>query len=529
MSINENTKPRALLLLRVSTAKQANGNDDCLLPVQQEKCVALCEQNGWGIIDTITETKSAYKNGMYERESIIDISNRTSNNEFDVLVAFKLDRIGRKGNETTNFITGLLEKGIRVFTVVEGEITADSFEDEFMLTFRGLSAKQESRNISVRVKAALEILVQNGGYRGGPPMFGYHLVSTGETNRKGRLINILCVEENEAEHVRELFRMTAEEGKGTHQLAEYLNNKGIKTHNDAKFQPTNIMRILKNRIYIGHLDTKDIKGPYQEHLRIIDDDTFYKVQEILEQRSAKNAEKRTISLNTKGSTLLSGNVFCGHCGGRITASSSSSFYETKEGVKQRYANKNYVCGNRANRRCDCDGQAGYKITIVDSEIEKIVTNILNNIADTPESVAIAKTYETRISELKQKEKRLRAEISKSSEKEKSLILEIGNALIGESKFTTDQLNTSLEAVKAKRMSNEEELKDCTKRLENLSVEKESAKNGYSKLTTWAEEYSLASIERKKMIIAEIFDRVEIKKGYEIIVTLNEIYKTYITE
>ncbi len=317
MSINENTKPRALLLLRVSTVKQANGNDDCLLPVQQEKCVALCEQNGWEIIDTITETKSAYKNGMYERESIIDISNRTSNNEFDILVAFKLDRIGRKGNETTNFIISLLEKGIRVFTVVEGEITADSFEDEFMLTFRGLSAKQESRNISVRVKAALEILVQNGGYRGGPPMFGYHLVSTGETNRKGRLINILCVEENEAEHVREIFRLTAEEGKGTHQLAEYLNNKGIKTHNGAKFQPTGVLRILQNRIYIGHLDTKDIKGPYQEHLRIIDDDTFYKVQEILEQRSAKNAEKRTISLNTKGPTLLSGNVFCGHCGGRI--------------------------------------------------------------------------------------------------------------------------------------------------------------------------------------------------------------------
>ena len=98
--------------------------------------------------------------------------------------------------------------------------------------------------------------------------------------------------------------------------------------------------------------------------------------------------------------MLSGNVFCGHCGGRITVSSSSCFYETKEGVKQRYVNKNYVCGNRANRRCDCDGQAGYKIEIVDTAIENMVTNILSNIADTPQSVAIAKTYEARISELK---------------------------------------------------------------------------------------------------------------------------------
>ncbi len=529
MSINENTKPRALLLLRVSTAKQANGNDDCLLPVQQEKCVALCEQNGWEIVGTINETKSAYKNSMFDRESIRDISNRADKGEFDILVAFKLDRIGRKGIETVFFINNLIEKGIRVFTATEGEIATGSLENDLILTFKGLTAKQESKNTSIRVKAALDLIIQNGGYRGGPPMFGYQLISTGETNRKGRLINVLCIKEEEAEHVRELFRLTAEEGKGTHQLAEYLNNKGIKTHNGAKFQRTNVMRILKNRIYIGHLDTKEIKGPYQEHLRIIDDETFYKVQDILEQRSAKNEEKRTISLNTKGPTLLSGNVFCGHCGGRITVSSSSCFYETKEGIKQRYANKNYVCGNRANRRCDCDGQVGYKITIVDSEIEKMVTNILSNIADTPESVAIAKTYEARISELKQTEKRLKAEISKSSEKEKSLILEIGNALIGESKFTTDQLNASLDAVKNKKMSNEEELKECSKRLENLSVEKESAKNGYAKLTTWAEEYSLASIERKKMIIAEIFDRIEIKKGYEIIVTLNEIYKTYITE
>lgn len=73
----ENQKPRVLLLLRVSTAKQANGND-----------------------------------------------------AFDILVAFKLDRTDRKGNETTNFVTNLLEKGIRVFTVVEGEIATATLENE---------------------------------------------------------------------------------------------------------------------------------------------------------------------------------------------------------------------------------------------------------------------------------------------------------------------------------------------------------------------------------------------------------------
>ena len=32
-----------------------------------------------------------------------------------------------------------------------------------------------------------------------------------------------------------------------------------------------------------------------------------------------NKEKRTVPLNVSGQSLLSGNVFCGHCKGRITA------------------------------------------------------------------------------------------------------------------------------------------------------------------------------------------------------------------
>ena len=378
----ENTKTRALLFLRVSTAKQLSGDEASQFPAQQARCEEFCIRNGWEIVDTITESKSGHKNEMYGREAVVEIKNRAKNGEFDILVVFKLDRLGRRGVETANFIMNLLDAGIRIYSATEGEISNDTFEGKLMLVMKGLLAKQESRNTSVRVKASLDIVVANGGYRGGPPMFGYKLVPTGKTNRKGRMINNLCIEEREAELVRQLFRMTAEEGKGTHQLAEYLNNKGIKTHNGAKFQPTKIMRILKNRICIGHLDTKDIKRPYQEY---------------------------------------------------------------------------QLC-----------------------------------------------------------------------EKEKKLILEIGNALIGESRFTPDQLNDSLEAVKAERINTEEAFKNCTKRLENLSAEKEYAKNGYSKLTTWAEEYSLAGTERKKMIIAEIFDRVEIKKGYEIEITMNEIYRPFMT-
>ena len=36
------------------------------------------------------------------------------------------------------------------------------------------------------------------------------------------------------------------------------------------------------------------------------------------ERTNANKEYRTLPLNTTGQSLLSGNIFCGHCGGRLT-------------------------------------------------------------------------------------------------------------------------------------------------------------------------------------------------------------------
>ena len=38
----------------------------------------------------------------------------------------------------------------------------------------------------------------------------------------------------------------------------------------------------------------------------------------MDERINEKKETRTMPLNTTGQSLLSGNVFCGHCGGRLT-------------------------------------------------------------------------------------------------------------------------------------------------------------------------------------------------------------------
>ena len=119
---------RAVLLLRVSTTKQVNGDDDCPLPVQQNKCTEVCKENGWTITDVVNESKSGFKNDMYDREAILKILALAEAKEFDVLVVFKLDRLGRRGNQTTEFISKLISLGIRIFSATDGEIKLASLD-----------------------------------------------------------------------------------------------------------------------------------------------------------------------------------------------------------------------------------------------------------------------------------------------------------------------------------------------------------------------------------------------------------------
>ena len=520
------TALRAVLLLRVSTAKQVNGNDDCPLPVQQNRCTEVCKENGWTITDVVNESKSGFKNDMYKRKAILKILALAEAKEFDVLVIFKQDRLGRRGNQTTEFIAKLISLGIRIFSATEGEIKLDSINSEVYVTLNGLWAKNESENISIRVKEAMVYTVENGSYRGGAPMFGYKTEETGVITKKGRVQHRLVVNEDEAYYVRRLFTMTVNEGKGTTQLANYLNNNGLRTHKGAKFQANNIMRILRNPLYIGHNDTSTAKAPYQEELRIIDDETFLRTQDILDQRSKKHAEERAVSLTNLGSALLSGNVFCAECGARIVENCSTSKHLTKSGDIHKYTTHRYICCNRAHGIKSENCQSAYLAAEIDEKINEMVKSILANIAGSPEEEAINKSYGARIKELTCLVKSAQTELKKLGEKKEKLTAEIANVIIGESSFTSEQLHTALEAVEKSISVAEEKLKDSKTRLDNLDSERKAVESGYTKLTTWAEEFDRASVERKKMIIAEMFPRVELSRGYNVKVTVNRAFKPY---
>ena len=167
----------------------------------------------------------------------------------------------------------------------------------------------------------------DGKFTGGVAPFGYKLIKSGEINKKGKELMDIVVDDDEAPIVKKIFEMTVNEGYGSYRMADYLNSHGIRTHNNSKFQCNTVNRILKNRLYCGYLVSGGVESPYIERLHIIDENIFEQAQFILKQRSSKNEEKQQIARTTKGSTLLSGNIYCAHCGQKMVSTSYIDRYD----------------------------------------------------------------------------------------------------------------------------------------------------------------------------------------------------------
>ena len=52
---------------------------------------------------------------------------------------------------------------------------------------------------------------------------------------------------------------------------------------------------------------------------------------------------------------------------------------------------------------------------------------------------------------------------------------------------------------------------------------------YQQFRSWAEEFDNASLEVKKMIACQLFNRVEIGKGYQIHIELNMTYRQFLED
>jgi DNA invertase Pin-like site-specific DNA recombinase len=496
--------------------------------MQYTACHDFANRNRWQITNEFYEKGiSGFKVSASKRDSIQDLKIAAEKKQFDILLVYMFDRIGRIDDETPFVVEWFVQHGIEVWSVKEGEQRFDSHVDKLTNYIRFWQANGESRKTSMRVKDCLNQLVEKGVYTGGVTPFGYKTVPSGRLNKSGKELVDLMIDPSEAPIVRLIFEKTVREGYGSHRLATMLNSMEIKTHNGSGFQCNTVNRILKNRAYCGYYISGDIVSPHMPHLEIISEELFDQAQKINTQRSIKNEQKTQIARNTKGKTLLSGNLYCAHCGSHLIATSYVDRYTRSDGSLYVARKQKYICCKKARQRGICDGQTGYISDRIDGAVDTIVREYLARIKTTAKSIALEKRYQTEIAEMKTHKREVEQENRKLKDRLAQLSAEISKSLSGESKFTPDMLSMAIENTKTALRETEDKLVQLNYGLNNSQGAMKMLDSYYEQFRSWAEEFEDASLEERKMIICQLVREINISKGYALDIVLDVNYEQFL--
>ena len=440
------------------------------------------------------------------------------------------DRLGRIESETPFVLEWFVQHGIEMWSTHEGQQKIETHGDKLMNYIRFWQAAGESEKTSIRTRDRIRQIVSSGHYTGGFVCYGYQLVDQGRRNKRDKPVMDLVINEEEATWVRELFYKVIQEGTSGYALAEMLNNRGLRTRAGAKFQSSNILRIIRHEGYTGYIITKNARSEYIPELQIIDQETFEKANDIISRRSAKTAQDRRIAHTSQNPTLLAGIVYCAHCGAKMSGFMHTDRYKLADGSIREKVQPKYNCFQRGQRNKggrDCDGQALYLAERVDAIVLKIVEEVFEQIRDTPYS----QVAENRIRQESNLQKTKRAAAEKKIKAAQHALErfegEILKCLDGTSNFTEDMIAKQIRRYQQELDDAKAEYAELRNARLNEAAEIRKLRTYYDDFRGWAEEFDTAPLEMKRMILSHLIDRVEVGRKYQVIVKFNMKYRQFL--
>lgn len=274
--------PRAALLYRVSTKGQVDHDD---IPMQRIACRKFAQAHQWRVVlEEAEKGVSGSKVSAANRDVIQDLRVQACRKAFDVVLVYMFDRLGRIESETPFVLEWFVQHGIQMWSTHEGQQKIENHSDKLMNYIRFWMAAGESEKTSIRTKDRLQQIISSGHFAGGFVPYGYRAVYKGRVNKRDQPVKDLEINPGEAEWVKEVFHKVAEEGASGYAMAQMLNDRGLRTRQGAKFQSSNIQRLIQHEGYTGYLITKHAKSSFIPELQIIDSALFTKANQMLNKR-----------------------------------------------------------------------------------------------------------------------------------------------------------------------------------------------------------------------------------------------------
>ncbi len=509
---------RVECLYRVSTTKQVDHDDQnqADIPVQRKACREFAEKMGWTIVGEEQENGvSGFKISADDRDKLQLIKKRAEQKKFDILLVFMFDRLGRKSDETPFVVEWFVKKGIRVWSVIEGEQRFESHTDRLTNYIRFWQADGESQKTSIRTKTALSQMVLEGRFRGGKTPYGYRLEKSGILNKRKHEVSQLVIDEGEAEVVRMMFDLCVSSGYGKFRLAHFLNDHGIRNRQGETWHDATVGAILHNPLYKGILRSGETYSEPFEELQIIKPEFFDMAQALMQQRTNEQKNYRTMPLNTTGQSLLSGNVFCGHCGGRLTLTPNGKVCRLADGTCAKKKRIRYVCYNKTRHRAECDGQTGYTMHILDDIVSGILHQVFDKMKNATSDMVIDNACQKQMALLQGDLKRAKAENTKANIEYESLKAEVLKAVQGKSALPVDVLNELLAETRQRVLDTSHRVSELTMELESRNTKVSEMRAEFERIATWSEIFDSSDMATKKMICGYIIKKVTVRRDYQL--------------
>ena len=532
---------RVRMLLRVSSNQQLEADGD--LSVQRQLVLEYIEKRSdWKLDEKeyFEGSNSGYKNSVADRDVLQDALQDARNKEYDILVAYKDDPIGRRLWEIGAYVMSLKNCGVDIYTVKDGCISpeSDDIMGQMVLALRYGNAQKSSSDTGMRVKDTAKKLVQRGKFMGGKAPYGYTLELSGEISKHGRALKHLVIDEKKAEVVIYIYNLAVQKEYGSVKIAKILNS-----HDQYKNEAPNdvwkagtIASILTNPIYAGYTaynrrtrsdgkyhkigsDDWIIAEESNPEIAIITTDIWNRAQDMRKKRAdgiAKKEEHRPYNINViknnTGTLALIDVLYCGYCGRKMTNGSRYNYWKIKSTGERRSGKVGlYKCQDMWSGTVH-PGRGFYRADRIEPIVFSAISEYIGKLQENEnvfQEIEVNKQAEKR--RMNSELDKDRQELAKIQKKIDVMEENIPQAMTGEYPLSLEDLVRLIDKQKDMYRKQQEIIKQKEKKMENMDVSITEWDYLKKQIPTWQQVFLEADAHTKRVLVDKLIERIDVKE------------------
>jgi hypothetical protein len=220
-----------------------------------------------------------------------------------------------------------------------------------------------------------------------------------------------------------------------------------------------------------------------------------------------------------GKSLLSGNVYCGHCGGRIFSSTARKSHHLTPG-KPTERIIVYKCYNRTQHKEMCSGPTTYRAERVDHVVESLLRGIFERAKAINEQTLINHQIQVSADQYQQKLKKAKADYVKATKELSKWENFMLDSIEGTCVFTPEQVKKRMDTVQATMDELTGQISTLQEQASESATLAAEIKMHHQKLLSWADMFDSTSPQEKKMVSSYLIKAVTLTRDYGIQVEFN---------